>query len=59
MIPELAISGLTESVFVVTKWGNSNGRRHAIIKYDITEQFHEIAERLGYIRPQSRELLEQ
>lgn len=48
MTPELAYGYLTESVYVVTRWVRPGV---AQTKYDITEQFHQMALRLGYSRP--------
>ena len=47
MQPELTYGYLTESIYVVTRWARPGV---AQTKYDITDQFHRMAERLGYVR---------
>jgi hypothetical protein len=47
MQPELAYGYLTKSVYVVTRWARPGV---AQTKYDITDQFHTMARRLGYVR---------
>jgi hypothetical protein len=47
MQPELAYGYLTKSVYVVTRWARPGV---AQTKYDITDQFHVMARRLGYER---------
>ena len=47
MTPELAVSDFTGHIYVVTRWDKA--RRAALTKYDVTEQFHAMAKRLGYV----------
>ncbi len=45
MPPELALGPITKSVYVVTRWVRPGV---AGTKYDVTEQFREIIEQLGF-----------
>lgn len=49
--PHLALSGLSEKVYVVTKWRPMpGGMVEAHTKFDVTASFKDVAERLGYVK---------